>query len=477
MAIFGKKKNEEDIQPNDEFAGEMKVILEAKAEEQEAKDIRAREREEEQEKAKAEVRLAEEHAAKAADSIINADGVDSGRFYLLVDEMPLREPENAENIVIAGNLRGKIEVGEDIYVYHGTRKYNTVKVARIINESRSSIEEAQNERVELEVTRGDFPAPSTPDAGAAKPFGRFSVLTNSAPQTVTSDRAKAVIENPQLLGMTFEYSRFAKDQEFFGIMMNALIRSSFLVPAQVSDDTANPDRKRVGFAGIKDKKNPELIVLPVFTDLKTLDRARKAGFKFSGDGNYTALTMNFARTAAVSRDQLHSGFVINPFGPVVISIPKKLIEDLIKTRLFKDTYGEAAASSVGMESLSPEKATVGPLAGNPQNVRKFVVSQPELAGEFKFIAGTIKKFGDSHPDVSRIAAFVTAPEDKPSEKAYVCVIDCPENKVDELFPVLASALKPFMRTINAVQFQLYSRGRFSENFFENHPWIYNKLER
>ena len=86
---------------------EMKVILEAKAEEQEAKDIRAREREEEQEKAKAEVRLAEEHAAKAADSIINADGVDSGRFYLLVDEMPLREPENAENIVIAGNLRGK----------------------------------------------------------------------------------------------------------------------------------------------------------------------------------------------------------------------------------------------------------------------------------------------------------------------------------------------------------------------------------
>lgn len=110
MAAYGnfwKKKNEEDIQPNDEFAGEMKVILEAKAEEQEAKDIRAREREEEQEKAKAEVRLAEEHAAKAADSIINADGVDSGRFYLLVDEMPLREPENAENIVIAGNLRGK----------------------------------------------------------------------------------------------------------------------------------------------------------------------------------------------------------------------------------------------------------------------------------------------------------------------------------------------------------------------------------
>lgn len=479
MAIFGKKKNdeEENINRQDDFVDEMKVILEAKAEEQEERELKAQEREAEQEKAREEVALAEERAAKAADSIINADGIDSGRFYFLADELPQFEPETKGDVIMVGNLRGKLKVGDEIYVYHGDSKINKVTVDKIVNEERASIEEAENQRIQIEISRGDLPEATSPDAASSRPFGRFAVLTNSEPQRVKSDKAEAVIENPKLLGMTFEYSRFEKDKDFFGAMMNALVKSSFLVPAQVSDDPSDPNRKKVGFSGIKDKKNPELALIPVFTDLKTLDKARKAGFKFGGEGNYTALTMNFARVAAIARDERHSGFLINPFGPVVINIPKNLVVDLTKTKIFKDTYGAAAAERVGMESLSPERATVGPLAGNPQNVKKFVISQPVLAGEFKFIAGTMIKFGNSHPDVSRITAFVTTPEDNPQDKSYVCVVDCPESKVNDIFPELAKALQPYMKSINQVQFQLFSKGRFSESFFEKHPWIYNKLSR
>ena len=470
MALFGKKKpaeaENEQINETSPINDEMKLILEAREEEREEREAKAREREAQQKEARLAKQEADNKASEAARVVLN-DMPDDG-FYLLADEISKFEPEEEGNIMVTGNLRGKISCGDEIMVYQEGGRCNKVTVRSIKNDSREKMEQAEDMRVELEVTRGDIPEADSPDGQASRPISRFADLTKGEP--------KKGRKTPRLLGLMIEYSRFPGDKEFFGSMMDAVINSELVMPIQVMQGEGG--KNKINFVGLRNKERDNGMLVPAFTDTDTFNRSLKQGFKVNDKaGKLGVLVLDFARACAIGRTDANDGLVINPFGPVTITLPKALLTDITKSAAFKNTYGEKAADMNIAQALSGEGTPGSTLnvASVPQERRKFIISQPKEEGEFKFIAGAIRHYGDTHADIGKIAVFLSYPEDNPKDRNYVCIVDCPEDKINDIFPDIAKTLKPYMKSVKGVQFQLFSRGRFADGFFKQHPWIYSKL--
>ena len=66
-------------------------------------------------------------------------------------------------VIVTGYLRGKITKGQEIQVLSGLDDLNTVTVNVIRNDNREIVDEAYNEKVELELSKGDFKDPESPD--------------------------------------------------------------------------------------------------------------------------------------------------------------------------------------------------------------------------------------------------------------------------------------------------------------------------
>ena len=473
MGLFGKKDNDknDNFDPANDIAEEMKIILEAKEEVQQEKEAKAREIEEAFARKKAQEEAIEAKAAMGAAEVLAMDK-EGDNFYILIDEVPQIEPDIEGDLVFGGMLRGKIRKGDEIYVLHGHNEVHKLQVQIIRNEEHSILEEAEDIRVEIEVTRGNLPKPETPDQAADRPVGRFAVLTGKAPQTLKHGDQEAYIENPRLLDMMAEYVRYEGDKDYFGSLMAVAIDSSFLVPANIGSDPSNPNKKRIGFPGMKDKNDPSKTMLPVYTDARAF--ARSKGFKSLKQEKPTALNLSFAKVAAIAKDDRHAGFIVNPHGPVVFTFPKALVDGLCLTSQFAERYGEDAAEKTGFESLGSSQVMEAPVKSAPAP-RKIIVSKPAETGEFKLLAAAVRNYGDTHPDVSKIAILMSIQPDDSKSKAYVFIIDCPEESFEKVGRDLGKVCKPFMKTVKAMRLQLFSQGKFPASFTESNPWIYNKL--
>ena len=210
-------------------------------------------------------------------------------------------------------------------------------------------------------------------------------------------------------------------------------------------------------------------MLPVFTDANTMSKGK---FKSLGLDKPTALNMSFAKIAAIAKDDRHAGFVVNPYGPVVFTFPKALVDGLCLSSQFKEKYGEDAADNSGFESLGSVKSADIPARKEP---KKMIVSKPTETGEFKFIANAVRKYGDTHPEVAKIAVLLSAYSDDPKSRAYMVIVDCPEEDSKRVCRELGNVCKPFMKTVKAMRFQLFSKGKFPEEFSKSNPWTYSKL--
>ncbi|MCR5616068.1 MAG: SseB family protein [Saccharofermentans sp.] len=470
MGLFGRKDNDkgDDQQPANEFAEEMKVILEAREEVQQEKEEKARAVEEAFAKKQAEAEAIEAKAAMGAAEILALDK-EGDNFYIVIDEVPQVEPDIEGDLVFAGMLRGKLKKGDEIYALHGHGEVHKLQVQIIRNEDHTVLEEAENERVEVEVTKGDLPKPATPDEEIARPIGRFAVLTGKAPKTLKHGDQEAFLENPRFLAMMAEFVRFDGNKDYFGSMMAVAIDSGFLVPANISPDPKTPGKTRLGFPGMKDKNDPSKVMLPVFTDANAMSRG---SFKALKQDKQTAVNMSFAKIAAIARDERHAGFIVNPFGPVVFTFPKALVDGLVLSASFKEKYGEEAAEKTGLESIGSSPVVAAPAAATS---RKMIVSKPAETGEFKFIANAVRNYGNTHPEVAKIAVLLSASSDNPKDKAYLCIVDCKEEDAKRVSAEIGKACKPYMKNVRIMRFQVFSKGKFPEDFAKSNPWTYSKL--
>lgn len=485
MAIFNKKKsNEQDNKPAENKAGkisdEMKVILEAREEDQQEKQARAEERQQAQEAADKQFEMTEKQAAMASAKILDGEITPAGMtFFIVCDEVPEgAAPAKEGNIIVRGNVRGTVKKGSEVFLYQGYGDKFTVKIESIKNVMRESVDELKDDRAELEITRGDIPQPSDPDEDASRPVMRFAVITDGKGIDDMSDpscRGMATAGNPRTTAMLCEYGRFGKEPVFFGTTMDCIMTSEFVTLAKIIP--AKNGKSSVGFVGISPKNEPDVSYLPVFTDNRLANNALKGGFA-QDNGPDKKLVMNFAQVAAVARDESHEGFIVNPGGPVTITIPRKLINDMVRTRVFKQRFGEGAADNAsrvlggtGNRELDDFIANGGP---DVPGVKRLLIRNPSDTPEFDAIEKAVKAYCGSHADIAKLLILVAAPDDNPNDKSYFCIIDCPDHSIQDECKGVAEAMKPYLKEIRKIQFQQFSKiGK--DNFPDKVKWLYSKL--
>ena len=487
MALFGKKKkNEENAAQSAEntqsnsVTDEMKIILEAREEEQKEREAKALERQQEQEEAGKAREQVEDQAKAAAEKILSETYAPKGMtFFMVCDEIPMSAvPEKEGNIIIRGDLRGTVKTGSEVFLYQGKGEKYTVTVEKIRNDNREYVDEVSFERVELEITKGDLPAPVNPDEDASRPVNRFAVLTDAKGIEDMSDpscRGMAAAGNPRTLCMLCEYGRFGKDPEYFSLTMDSLMTSEFVTPVKIQN--LKNGKSSLSFAGVRSKNDPDTPFLPVFTDNKLVSRAQEHGF--GGPGLNQRFVMSFAQTAAIARDDHHQGFLVNPGGPVTITIPTKLINDMVKTKIFKDRFGEGAADNPSLALGGSGNAKLDNFLANGgadiPGLQKIVISNPTNNPEFLTLEKIVKSYCGTRADISKLMILMLAPADEPKNQKYFCILDCPEESFQAECKGLVTAMKPFMKTVKTVQFQLYSKMADKETFAKRSKWLYSKL--
>lgn len=486
MGLFGKKKNNEE-QPensaenksNSNISDEMKIILAAREEAQQEKKAKAEERQQAQEKADKEEDLLEEQARMAAEKVLTGDATPAGMtFYVICDEVDVgAAPETEGNLIVRGIIRGTVKSGSEVFLYQGSGDKFSVKIDKIRNESREFVDEISNARAELEITRGDIPLPTDPDEDASTPIRKYAVITDATGIENTKDpscQGMAVAGNPRTTAMLCEYGKFGREPVYFGTVMDCIMTSEFVTPAKITP--AKNGQSSVGFVGMSPKQDPNVTYLPVFTDNRLATKAIQ-NFKAHG-GPDQRIMLNFAQVAAVARDDHHQGFLVNPGGPVTITIPKDLIDKMVETQIFKERFGSGAGDNAslalggsGNRSFDNFVANGGP---DMPGMQKIIITNPTDTPEFIVIEKAVKAYCGNHADIAKVLILIATPENNRNDRSYLCIMDCPDESFEKQCKGLAEAIKPFLKGIKRIQFQQFSKMN-KEGFPTKVQWLYSKL--
>ena len=470
MGLFGKKKEQNNVpaenKTNNSVSDEMKIILAAREEDKQEKIARAEERQQAQEAASKEELFKEEQASQAAERIVNGDVIPRGMtFYMICDEIPSGSvPEKEGNIIIRGNVRGTVKADRDVFLYQGEGGRYKVRIEKIRSDNREFVNEITNARAEIEITRGEIPAPTDPDADASRPVDRFAVLTDAAGIEDTKDpscKGLASAGNPRTIALLCEYGKFSGEDMYFSYVMDSLMTSEFVTPAKIGP--ARNGKSSVGFIGVSPKNTPNKSFLPVFTDNRLCMKAIRNGFARQG-GPDQRMALSFAQVAAVARDPNHDGFLVNPGGPVTITIPKDLIDKMVTTEIFRNRFG-------GNQSLDNFIANGGP---EIPGMQKIMINNPTDTPEFAAIENAVKKYCGAHSAIAKVLILVITPVENKNDKSYLCIMDCPDGPFQAECQGLANAIKPYLKGIKKIQFQQFSK-MSKDGFPEKVQWLYSKL--
>ena len=488
MALFGKKKKTEDQnsepaenKESNSVTEEMKIILAAREEEKQEKLARAEERQQAQEEADRKIEEMEEQSRKTAEKILTGPNVpEEMTFFMVCDEIPLSAaPEKEGNIVIRGNLRGTVKADSEVFLYQGKGERYTVKVEKVRNDRREFVDEASYERVELEITRGDIPVPTDPDEDASRPIQRYAVITDAKGIDDMEDpecKGMAAAGNPRTAAMLCEYGKFGKEPLFFATMMDCLMVSEFVTLAKISG--IKNGKTTISFMGLSTKKNPEVPFLPVFTDQRLAKNAAKSSIVAKGGPDQNFI-MSFAQVAAVARDAHHQGFIVNPGGPVSITIPKDLIDKMVDTAIFKERFGAGAADNPTLfmgKAINKTPEEFADKSPEVPGMEKVLISNPADTPEFAAIENAVRTFCGSRPEISKVMILVSAPVNNQNDRSYLCIVDCPENSFRNDCKGIAEAMKPYLKGIKRIQFHLYAMTK-KDSFPTNVKWLYSKLSQ
>lgn len=310
MAFFNKRSKKKDDSDETEIVNAAEETA-AKAQEDSAEET-----------AEPETKSDAADEAPASDNKANPDSTVAGstRFTLVVENV-FTVDEN-ESIAAVGNLHGKITQGDKFWIIHPKFPNGIEAEADTLVVDKETPETAENCRVAIKLTAvtnpGDIP--------------KYAVISNIAPQT-QPDPSKP-IENPFLIGLTCEYNRLVKDNEFTYTFMVALLTSRYVTPADMELEEPDTETGRVMLKGskisfklLRHPSDETQLVLPIFTDMAALRLWNNAFDNADGDKLKTVL-MPFERCAEIGTK--NGGIVVNPFGPAPVFIGNQNIENTIK---------------------------------------------------------------------------------------------------------------------------------------------------
>lgn len=369
------------------------------------------------------------------------------RFTFLVEDT--FQLKDGKGIVVVGNVHETIAVHDAAYIMHAGN--NTITLTEI-----SGMESAEKKPV-ASVSDGPV-ALRLADIKDKKEVQKYSVLTSIRPQTQTD--VNTAVENPSLLGLSMEYAKFSQDMEYLNLLVGEIVHAHFITPIYLDKEPApNGDGSctfhsgaTMGFLSLKDPNAEGKSLFPVFTDWGAL-----SAWKNVFDEKHPAKTMimRFPDCVALTR-KAGGGIVVNPFGPMSITLPDHLIQNIIGSERYQSEFGENAGPRV--KQIKTEKDT------------KIMVGLPRETPEVKNIKENLVIYARAQKDIRRVDLLLKM--DEKNERTYFCIVDCPKENAEKHFGSIYSAVKPYASEIPIIDFALNENADFVRDILEKNKPVY-----
>lgn len=374
------------------------------------------------------------------------------RFTLMVEDAFQLEDNNG--VVVVGNLHGKMKKGDKIYVlFPNNRMIISTAEEMEIGPGRR-VTEAEDEKVALqifEVKKKEYMPP-------------FTVITNIAPNLNTQNARE--IENPMLLGMSMEYPTRGPEPTYNNILIYMICHSKYVVPASLNAANAAPGKvPQIQFPSLVDPSDTSRHVLPVFTDWNALSRWEGV---FDEKHPEQAAILTFQEAVSVCQGK---GIVINPFGPMVISVSAENIQQIINLESYKKEFGtgEKPASSSANEGTKNNNSAATKQSDAP---RMMLGVPKEDKPEVKAVTDAIVAYAKGETSIKRIDLLLKV--DLQQKKSFVCVIDCPQNQTARIGAEIQKAASPKLKEVEKIEFFLYGSAKFVNDMVSEKSIIYQR---
>ena len=440
MALFGKKndddkKNEE---KDDLDALIMSAIEETELEEQqlrEEKIAKAKERAEALAKSREEAEEREKKIEEIKKSLPN----EGRRFFLVVEDQDTVETD----VKVVGNLHGPMKEEDKVFIYKPDFKVTPAVVKEIQPYEGGESTGSSDPKSRRVVVTLAIPVPET--------IPEFSVVASAKPDT-TGDK-KVPVENPAVLGLSLEYKRFAKDRKYTEAFMTSILNGRFMVAGIPKEGKSADGKKALSLITMNDAKAGGDLMLPLFTDPGALSAWKEL---MKREQKPVVLIMDFKDAIKQSASK-KLDFIINPFGPVPLKLPRLMIDKIAATPDFQNW-------SNGLNERRKE-------ATNKSLATKIIIGELPESPESESVKKALVKYCSGNPDVERagVAAKIHG-----KNAAYLFIIDCAAGKEKQIFNDIYKEVKPLLSDNKNIEFVLYKDAVFAEDYFSKHPIDYKK---
>lgn len=367
--------------------------------------------------------------------------------YLVEDTFQLKEDNG---IVVVGNVHGTIQVHDAIYIMHPGRGITLAEVSGLENPKKGKVQMAVDEPISIWLK----------DVKDKSEIAKFSLITSIRPQTVVE--VENAIENPYILGLSLEYGRFCKESEYLNLLIFQIAHGHYLTPVYMSQEPEKQEDGRsvmkegstMGFLSLKDPEDENKSLLPVFSDWKALSKWENV---FDEEHPPRTVILSFQDCVSFVQKN-HSGLVINPFGTAPVVLSGDRIKKITDMKGYQMEFGDKKGSSI--KEVKANKDT------------KIAVGLPRETTEVSMLRETLVSYARHAAAIKRVDLLLKVDENK--EKAYLCVVDCPQEGQKEIFEGLYQIMRPYANEIKLIDFITYERATFVHQVLQKNPPLYRQ---
>ena len=262
----------------------------------------------------------------AEEAVLNA----SGRFSMVIDEV-YRRNDNGQFFYV-GQVKGQIHTGDRVLVYLPGGKPYEAQVNGIRLNGKN-VRRVNSASAGLYLSAEDD----------TRAFPEFSVICGTCePKDIPGENH---LELPALCGWLRGYDDHAGNDTYINILINAILRSRFLVPVflyetEMADPSVIlPEDAAYEYPTVSASALPQSMVLPVYTDWDALGRWRNL---YDPDRLEGTQILSFDEiTDKVAQE--YTGFVIDPFGPKPFYLSREMLAGInVQTETSENIQEEEA---------------------------------------------------------------------------------------------------------------------------------------
>lgn len=384
--------------------------------------------------------------AEADSKAVQNENEDADRRFTLMVETAY-QLDGDDGVVVVGNLHGKIKKGDKIYVIFPNNRMITSTAEEIEIGPGRRVAEAEDDKIALQIF----------EIKKKEHMPPFTIVTNIVPNPdVQNPRA---IENPMLLGMSMEYIKRGAEPAYNNVLIFMICHTRYVVPARLAEEVVPGKGPQIKFPSLVDPSDSSRHVMPIFTDWNALRRWEGI---FDGKQPEQAVILSFQEAVSVCQGK---GLVINPFGPMVISVSAENIQQIINLESYKKEFGTGEASK--------ENPAGNDSKGTPAQKPQIMLGVPKPDNpEVKAVTDAILAYAKTDADIKRIDLLIKV--DVQQKKSFVCVVDCPKEQTARIGAAIQNVAEPNMKEVENIEFFLYGSADFVNNIVSDKSIIYQK---